>query len=266
VADIAFLGYGRMAQAISAGLDASGRIPFARQAASDLPASELSGLSNRLGIRAAASNAELASLAPVIVVAVKPHQVRSALKEIAPAAAGRLVVSIAAGVDLAALADPLPGSARVVRVIPNLPALAGHGVTLLCAPEGVPRDDVDKVRRLFESVGSVFELPESLFNEGTAVSGSGPAYFWLFMEAMVRGAVRLGLPWDLARQLVVGTCLGSAATALARPDLGLAELRDQVTSPGGTTAAGLLELERGALTALVHEALASACERGRRLA
>jgi pyrroline-5-carboxylate reductase len=262
--EVAFLGYGRMAQAVSAGLDRSGRVPYARQAASDLLAANLGELSARLGFKAAASNSELASLAPRVIIAVTPHQVRQVLTEAAGALAGRLVISIAAGVTLSSLGALIPKS-RVVRVIPNLPALAGQGVALMCAKEGAPRADLDRARAIFEAVGSVFELDERRFDDGMAVSGSGPAFFFLFMEAMIRGAARLGLTWDMARELVVKTCLGAAATAAARPEASLAELRDQVASPGGATAEGLLELERGSLTAIVHDALLATAEKGRDL-
>jgi pyrroline-5-carboxylate reductase len=262
--EVAFLGYGRMAQAISAGLDRSKLVPYARQAASDIAADNLASLSSSRGFKAAKSNLELASLAPTVVVAVKPHQVRGALTEVSSALSGRLVISIAAGVTLRSLSALLPESS-VVRVIPNLPAMAGQGVTLMCAEKEVARADLDKARAIFEAVGSVIELDEARFNEGMAVSGSGPAFFFLFMEAMIRGAARLGLTWDMARELVVKTCLGSAATALARPEAALAELRDAVASPGGATAEGLLELERGSLTALVHDALLATAEKGRDL-
>jgi pyrroline-5-carboxylate reductase len=262
--DVAFLGYGRMAQAISAGLDRSGLAPFGRQAASDPPLKGFSDLAARLGLRAAESNLAAAGSAPLVIVAVKPHQVREVLTEVAPALAGRLLVSIAAGVTLQTLGALAPG-AVIVRVIPNLPALAGQGVTLMCAGGSVPPEALQRVRAVFEGVGSVYELGEPLFNEGMAVSGSGPAFFFSFMEAMIRGAARLGLTWDLARELVVKTCLGAAATALASPKTALADLRDQVASPGGATAEGLLELERGALAALVHDALLATADKGRDL-
>ncbi|MDR0620577.1 MAG: pyrroline-5-carboxylate reductase [Deltaproteobacteria bacterium] len=264
--EVAFLGYGRMAQAISRGLDQGGLVPYRRQAAHDVLADHLSALSAQRGFKAAAGNRELVKLAPVVIVAVKPHQVRSVLEEVRDDIGDRLVISIAAGVTLATLASLLPPGAGLVRVIPNLPALVGHGMTLICAPYGTPPERLDKAKAIFGAVGNVAVLGEELFNEGTAVSGSGPAYFFLVMEAMIRGAVRLGLTWDAARELVLRTALGSAMTALESPELSLAQLRDQVTSPGGTTAEGLLELENGAITALFHRALKAASDKGAKLA
>jgi pyrroline-5-carboxylate reductase len=262
---VGFLGYGRMAQAISEGLDRSGLAPYKRQMASDVAKGPLGRLREKRGFLEAKDNAHLVQKSPIIVVAVKPHQVRGLLTEVRDFVKDQLLISIAAGVTLATLAELVPEGASLVRVIPNLPALVGEGVTLLTAPPKTDERDLENARKVFSAVGEVFDVPESLFNEGTAVSGSGPAYFFQAMEAMVRGAVRLGIPWDLARKLVQKTCLGAAATAIARPELGLAELRDQVTSPGGTTAEGLLALERGGLTSLLHDALKAASDRGKGL-
>ncbi|MDR1298428.1 MAG: pyrroline-5-carboxylate reductase [Deltaproteobacteria bacterium] len=264
-ARVGFLGYGRMAQAISQGLDRSGLVPYAGQAAYDILTEKLEGLAGERGFKPAGSVGGLVGSAPLIIVAVKPHQVNRLLREAAAAATDQLFVSIAAGVTLSDLAEPLPKTVGLVRVIPNIPALVGQGMTLICAPEGGPPENLRRAREIFEAVGSVAVLDESLFNEGTAVSGSGPAYFFLFMEAMIRGAARLGLTWDLARELVLKTALGSAQTALANPGLSLADLRDQVASPGGTTAEGLLAMEEGALTAVVLHALQAASDKGRDL-
>jgi pyrroline-5-carboxylate reductase len=223
-------------------------------------------LSRQRGFRAAEGNGELFRLAPLVIVAVKPHQVRQALEDVAQDIGRHLVISIAAGVSLRTLSPLLPDEAGLVRVIPNLPALAGQGLTLACAPRTDPPEFLERAKAIFGAVGSVVVLDESLFDLGTAVSGSGPAYFFLVMEAMIRGAVRLGLSWDTARELVLRTALGSAHAALAMPDSHLADLRDQVTSPGGTTAEGLLELEKGGLTALFQKALQAASDKGGQLA
>jgi pyrroline-5-carboxylate reductase len=254
-----------MAQAISEGLDKSQLVPYGRQLASDLAAGMLDGLRERRGIKVATDNLKLAEKSPIVIVAVKPHQVRGALSQIREALNDKLVISIAAGVTLATLGELVPEGCSLVRVIPNLPALVGKGVTLISAPPATDKEDLDNARKIFSAVGEVVDIPEAMFNEGTAVSGSGPAYFFLVMEAMIRGAVRLGLTWDQARRLVVRTCEGAAATALARPGQNLADLRDQVTSPGGTTAEGLLVLEEGAINALFHAALKAASDRGKEL-
>ncbi|MDR1487700.1 MAG: pyrroline-5-carboxylate reductase [Deltaproteobacteria bacterium] len=271
--DIGFLGYGRMAQAISEGLDRTKRMPYSSQAASDIAAQQLAALAAQRNIKAADDNQQVVDLAPVVVVAVKPHQVKEALSKIKETISSnpkayqeKLFISIAAGVRLSVLAECLGPKVHLVRVIPNLPALVGQGMTLLCAPPQTPQEHIETAKSVFEAVGSVMVLDESKFDVGTAVSGSGPAYFFLVMEAMIRGAVRLGITWDDARELVFKVALGSALTALARPDLALADLRDQVTSPGGSTAEALYELENGSLTALFHKALQAASEKNSKLA
>jgi pyrroline-5-carboxylate reductase len=255
-----------MAQAISEGLDSSGLVPYKKQLAFDVAVGMLEGMRERRGILIASDGPRLAEKSPIVVVAVKPHQVRQALSGMREALKDRLVISIAAGVTLSMLSELVPEGCSLVRVMPNLPALVGKGMTLMAAPPSTDKEDLENARKIFNAVGEVVDLPESLFNEGMAVSGSGPAYFFLAMEAMIRGAVRLGLTWDTARKLVLRTCEGAAATALARPGVHLAELRDQVTSPGGTTAEGLLVLEEGALTALFHATLTAVADKGRNLA
>ena len=264
--EVGFLGYGRMAQAISEGLNRRGLVPYARQAAGDLMAGQLEKLAGERRFHPFQNNRDLAAGCPVVIVAVKPHQVLAVLEEVRPVAKGRLFISIAAGVRLADLAACLPKSAGLIRVIPNLPALVGQGLTLICAPPAAAPEHRAKARAIFEAVGAVEELEEAKFDAGTAVSGSGPAYFFLVMEALIRGAVRLGLTWETARKLVLETARGSAEAALARPDLHLAALRDQVTSPGGTTAEALQVLETAGLSGLLAEALEAAAEKGGRLA
>lgn len=254
-----------MAQAISEGLDKSGLAVYARQMASDINKGPLEKVQGERGFTIAPNNKALLEKSPIVVIAVKPHQVRQALTEVHEAINEQLFISIAAGITLSTLEEYIPQPASIIRVIPNLPALVGKGVTLLASLPNTNKEDVENAKKIFSAVGEVVELPESLFNQGTAVSGSGPAYFFLVMEAMIRGAVRLGLPWDLARKLVVKTCEGAAATALARPRQHLSDLRDQVTSPGGTTAEGLLALEEGKINALFQEALKAAALRGREL-
>jgi len=183
--EVGFLGYGRMAQAISEGL--SGRVPYSRQAASDLPGGAWLKPAEERRLHPAPDNRRLTALSSVVILAVKPHQVREVLEEIRPAAPGRLFISIAAGLKLADLRAWLPKTAGLVRVMPNLPILAGRGLSLMCAPPKTPAKHLDQARAIFEAVGEVVELEEAQFDVGTAVSGSGPAFFFLVMEALTRG-------------------------------------------------------------------------------
>jgi pyrroline-5-carboxylate reductase len=262
---VGFLGYGKMAQAISEGLNRSGLAAYKNQAASDIQTSSLLNSAQSRGFTAASDNIELINMSPLVIIAVKPHQVQSVLSQAKESISGQLFISIAAGVTLSQLRSWLPAQAGLIRVIPNLPALVSRGVTLVCAENDSDPKHLAKAKEIFQSVGVVVELAEKYFNEGTAVSGSGPAYFFLVMEALIRGAVRLGLTWETARELVLRTAQGAAETAINNPDISLAQLRDQVTSPGGTTAEGLYVLEEGALTALFQAALEAATAKAKNL-
>lgn len=263
--EIGFLGYGKMAGAVSQGLDKNGLIPYSRQMASGRDRRKLAAGAGARGLTLAADNRDLAARSRVLVLGVKPGQVRGVLEELRELINDQLIISLAAGVRLEDMRPWLPRGASLVRAMPNVAALAGCGATLLCASPGTPPESFALANKIFASVGLCLEMDESLFDAGGAVSGSGPAYFFSFMENMVRGAVRLGLPWDAAKTLALQTALGSAQTALLNRDRPLAELRDMVTSPGGTTAEALLVMERAGLGGIVQEALEAAAEKSKKL-
>lgn len=203
----------------------------------------------------------------VVVFAVKPQSLESVLPEYAERFGDApLYVSIAAGKDLAFYARHLGPDARVIRAMPNTPALVGRGMTALCANACVTDADREIASALFAAVGQVAEVPEAAMHAVTALSGSGPAYAFLFMEALAEAGARLGLDASLARHLAMQTVAG--ATALAAKDTrDLASLRRDVTSPGGTTEAALSVLmENGALTALMGRAMTAADARSKELA
>lgn len=263
--DIGFLGYGRMAGAISGGLNDSGLIPFGRQLVSGRNRARLNAEAERWGLAVAGDNRDLVRRSAVVVLGVKPRQAEDVLEEVRADLTGRLVISLAAGVNLDSLRRWLPPDTAVVRSMPNVAALVGRGATLICAPGGADPKHLARAREIFESVGLCLELEEKLFDAASALSGSGPAYFFSIMEALTRGAARLGLPWDTARILAVQTALGAAETAARRPGQSLADLRDMVTSPGGTTAEALLVLEKGGLGGLLQEAMAAAKDKSENL-
>jgi pyrroline-5-carboxylate reductase len=205
----------------------------------------------------------VAAASDVVVLALKPQHMAAVLEEINPIDPDRLVVSIAAGVTLEQLCEGL-GTQRIVRVMPNTPALIGAGASGFCRATGASAADGSLVRRLLEAVGRCWELPESLMDAVTGLSGSGPAFVFLFIEALSDGGVRMGLPRDVARELATQTVLGAAQLAAAGSEHP-AQLKDRVTSPGGTTIAGLHALERGAFRGLVMSAVQAATERSREL-
>ncbi len=263
--EIGFLGYGKMSGAVSRGLDKNGLIPFNRQMASARDREKLVKGAGLWGLTPAADNRELVKRCRSVVLGVKPKQIQGILEEIQDLVGDRLIISMAAGVRLEDMRPLLPRGANLVRTMPNVAALTGQGATIICAAPGTSPDSFARAVQIFGSVGRCFELDENLFDAGGAVSGSGPAYFFSFMENLIRGAVRLGLPWDTAKALVLQTALGSAETAAGNPETHLADLRDMVTSPGGTTAEALAVMENHGWGGIVQQALAAANDKSKKL-
>lgn len=278
---IAIIGGGNMGEALLAGLIKSGR------PARDLVVAEKS--SGRAEYLSRTYSARVTGLADAVedaafvILAVKPADVDSITAEIADAASKaqgnsveQVLVSVVAGMTTGFYEARLPAGFPVIRVMPNAPALVGAGVSALAPGRFATADQLAEAAQLFESVGGVLTVPESQIDAVTAVSGSGPAYFFLFLEALVDAGVAGGLSRAVTTDLAVQTMAGSAAMLLerleaaradnsGRPDTTAAELRALVTSPGGTTAAGLRELERGGLRAAVAAAVDAAKTRSEQL-
>jgi pyrroline-5-carboxylate reductase len=254
------VGGGRMGEALLAGLVSRGWAPPAELAVVErLPArrAELAHTFPEVAVLEEPVAAEGA------VVAVKPADVAATCAELAATGTTR-VLSIAAGVTIAALRDALGPDVAVLRAMPNTPAVVGAGASALAAAPGVGADDVAWGRSLLEAVGVVVEIDESKLDAVTGLSGSGPAYVFLVAESLIEAGVLVGLPREVAEVLAVQTLLGSARL-LESSDEHAATLRAQVTSPGGTTAAGLQALERGGLRAAILDAVQAATERSREL-
>jgi pyrroline-5-carboxylate reductase len=265
---IGLVGGGAMAGALATGLVAAG-VPRESLCASDPDPARRRALEDAPGIATCAGNAAAVARSDLVVLAVKPAVVVPALEALAREPgldlARPLWVSIAAGVPLARLAAALPPGARVVRAMPNAPALVGAGATALCTGAAATPADRAAARALFEAVGRVWEAPsEALLDAVTGLSGSGPAYTAVFLEALGDAGVRMGLPREAAHLLACQTVLGTARMAL-ETGRHPAALKDQVTSPGGTTIAGLERLEAGGLRAAVFAAVEAATRRAREL-
>ncbi len=263
---IGFLGAGAMGEALAAGVCAAG-VPAERLRAADPVVERGKALEERLGVRCGTDNLEVLAESDLVVLAVKPGMVVDVLGPLrdAPDARRVLWVSIAAGVSLATLRASLPTGARVIRAMPNTPALVGAGATAFAAGAGCSDADRMHARGLFEAVGLAWEAPdEALLDAVTGLSGSGPAYVFVLLEALSDAGVRMGLPRDAAAALATQTVFGAAKLAL-ESGRHPASLKDQVTSPGGTTIAGLEALERGGLRAAVYAAVAAATARSREL-
>ncbi len=263
---IGFIGGGAMAEALAGGLVAAGVAP-ANILASDVAPERRERLAAALGIATTADNARVARASDVVVIAVKPGVVEAALAGFPAdsAQSGPLWISIAAGVPLARLAASLPARARIVRAMPNTPALVRAAATALCANAAAGAADVALARELFEAVGSVWIAEnEAQLDAVTGLSGSGPAYVFLLLEALGAAGERMGLPRPAADRLASQTVFGAAKLAL-ESERSPAELRQQVSSPGGTTLAGLARLEALGFREAIEAAVEAATLRSREL-
>lgn len=264
---LAVLGAGMMGGALTRGLVASGAMPASgiRLFDTNEPAAVAVAAQLGHGARAMSSAQAAVTDADLILVAVKPQIVSLALAEIAPLMSpAHLVISIAAGVRLTTLEELLPAGIPVIRSMPNTPALVGKGATALSRGAQATAEHLALAQSLFAGVGLSVEVPERLLDAVTGLSGSGPAYVYLIIEALTDGGVKEGLPRDTARLLAVQTVLG-AAQMVTDSGLHPAQLKDNVTTPGGTTIAGLHVLERAGLRAALMDAVQTAAERAREL-
>jgi pyrroline-5-carboxylate reductase len=262
---IAMIGAGNMAGALVRGLLASGRVTADRLRASDVLADKREAFSRAHGIETSDDNAALAGWADIVVLAVKPQVIAQACATFASAVRPEtLVVSIAAGVTLRALGALLPRSERFVRAMPNTPAIALAGATALAGSPGASTGDVAAATALFEAVGRVVTVEEPLLDAVTGLSGSGPAYVMRVIEALTEGGVTAGLERATAELLATTVVFGSAKLLVETGDTPK-HLREMVTSPNGTTVAGLRALEAGGLVEALISAVKSATERSREL-
>jgi len=264
---IGFIGSGAMAEALAGGLIAAGVAP-ADILAADVAADRREHLAKHLGVRTAEANGEVVRSCPIAVLAVKPAVVEPVLEELRGDVADLaepLWISIAAGVPIARLEAHLPDGARVVRAMPNTPALVRAGATAICGNVAASRDDLAAARELFDSVGITWEAPrEDLLDPVTGLSGSGPAYLFAFLEAFADAGAQVGLPAETAARLAAQTVYGAAKLAL-ESDESPATLRERVSSPGGTTLAGLAQLDAGGFRSAIAGAVAAATRRAREL-
>ncbi|MFC3913291.1 pyrroline-5-carboxylate reductase [Pseudaeromonas sharmana] len=262
--NIAFIGGGNMARSLVSGLIHAG-YPAACIRVTDLDQDKLDALQQEFGVQTFLDNFAAADGADVLVLAVKPQYMAEALDELTERLGTygeRLVISIAAGISVTRLSALLGGHRRIVRCMPNTPALIGLGMTGLFADPSVPVADCGFAESMLQSVGkTVWVGTESGINSVIAASGSAPAYFFLFMEAMAAEAQRMGFSAEQARLLVQQTALGAAQMVVDNPQLELATLRAQVTSKGGTTAEAIRSFEEQGLANMVSTAMQAAVTR-----
>ena len=262
---IGFLGAGKMATALARGFLNAKLVKANQLIAADPFDAARKHFASETGAKTTGANLEAAKAANILILATKPDQVTAALTEISSAfTQNHLVISIAAGITLAKLEAALPASARVIRVMPNTPALVGAGASGFALGKNATAADAELAKKLLSAVGIALQVKENLLDAVTGLSGSGPAYVYQFIEALSDGGVAAGLPRDVATRLAAQTVLGGAKMVL---DTGIhpGALKDQVTSPGGTTIEGLHELEKGKLRATVMSAVRAATEKSKKL-
>jgi pyrroline-5-carboxylate reductase len=260
---IGFLGAGRMATALAKGFVRAGLATPKDLIASDPIQNACSAFAKETSAKTTSSNVAVAKFAQVLILAVKPDQTAAVLADIRDSFTEKhLLISIAAGVPLARLEAGLGSTARLVRVMPNTPALVGASASAFAMAKSASPADCELTQKLFSAVGMAFQVKESLLDAVTGLSGSGPAYVYLFIEALSDGGVAAGLPRDVATQLAAQTVLGSARMVL-ETGMHPGALKDMVTSPGGTTIEGVHELEKGKLRGTVISAVRAAADKSK---
>ncbi len=262
---IGFVGAGNMAEALIRGLVRGNHVAATRILASAPRRERLAELAAAYGIDVTTDNASVAERASVVVLSVKPQILDKVLREIAERLKpGTLLISIAAGVDTATIEAAVPDGVRVVRAMPNTPALVGAAATAVSGGKRAVEADLAIARALFDAVGITVELDESHLDAVTGLSGSGPAYIFLILEALADAGVKVGLARRNAQLLAAQTVMGSAKLLL-ETDEHPGKLKDMVTSPGGTAIAGLHTLEEGGLRTTLMNAVETATKRAREL-
>ncbi len=262
---IAFIGGGQMAEALIKGILSRGIVSAENISCSEPNRNRREYIAREYGITVYAENVKAVSGAEAIVLAVKPQVISSVLQEIANTVDDtQLVISIAAGISTEFIEAGIGREKRVIRVMPNTPALVQQGATALCRGSSATVEDLARARSLFEAVGVAVEVQESLMDAVTGLSGSGPAWCFTFMDALIQAGVKEGLSRDVASTLAVQTVIG-AAEICKQTGKEPAQLTAMVTSPGGTTIHGMYRLHEKGFTAAVMDAVSAATARSREL-
>lgn len=262
---IGFLGAGKMATALARGFVSAKLTSAKHLVASDVIEAARKAFADETGVKPMPTNLAVCKAASILILAVKPDQVVGVLGEIRDhVSAKHLVISIAAGVPLARLEAGLAPGSRVIRVMPNTPALIGASASAFAIGKHATPADAALAQKLFASVGLALQVKESLLDAVTGLSGSGPAYGYQIIEALSDGGVAAGLPREIATKLAAQTLLGGAQMVL-ETGLHPGALKDMVTSPGGTTIEGIHELEKGGLRAALINAVRAASDKAQKL-
>ncbi len=258
---LGFIGAGNMAEAMIRGIIQNQVVLPDKILVSDISVERREHLAGTFDVKTAADNGSLVDQSSVIFLAVKPQAVQGVLKGIGETMeSDKLLISIAAGVPIQTLSDGLPKGPRIVRTMPNTPVTVMEGAMGIASDSPALPEDLETVETLFRPIGRTVRIEEKLIDAVTGLSGSGPAYVFMILEALADGGVKMGLPRDVAETLAAQTLMGSAKLFLeTRTNPG--ELKCRVTSPGGTTIAGIHEMEKGAIRAALMNAVEAATKR-----
>jgi len=263
---VAVIGGGKMGSIIAQALISRKLLPAKDIIVTDIDAARLDFLRSSMKLKVSHNNEKAVKGADIIILAVKPQTMAATLKEIRSAIdKSKMVISIAAGITTDFIENALTKGVRVVRVMPNTPAQVGAGAAAVAKGSCAKAGDIKLTRAIFNSVGISVEVEEKLMDAVTGLSGSGPAYFFLIIEALIDAGLKTGLSRNLAKQLASQTMLGAARLCI-ESDKEPAQLREMVTSPNGTTFAGLKVMEQGNIRALIISAVAAATKRSKELA
>jgi pyrroline-5-carboxylate reductase len=262
---VGFIGGGNMGEALIKGLIAANLVPAEAVYASDVRIERLRALDQQYGVQLCEDNGELVRQVDVVILAVKPQIMAPVVRHIASAVTRKkLLISIAAGVSTATIRAALGKDARLIRVMPNTPALVLEGATAIAKAEGLEPGDLDTAGEIFSAVGRVVTLDEELMDAVTGLSGSGPAYVAIVVESLADGGVKMGLDRLTAMTLATQTVLG-AARLMLETGMHPGALKDMVSSPGGTTIAGIAAMEEGGIRNTLIKAVERATQRSREL-
>ena len=262
---LGFIGVGNMGEALLRGIISSGLMPPADIFASDADSEKLSGLVDELGITAVEGNCELVQRASVVLFALKPNIIEKVLSEVSPHInPPKWCISIAAGIKTDVIENILQPETPVVRVMPNTPAMVSAGMAAICPGQYASEEHMQKTRQIFQAVGKAITVQEKLMDAVTALSGSGPAFVFLIIESLTDAGVQLGLSHADAAIMAAQTVFG-ASKMLVDTGEHPAVLKNKVTSPGGTTAAGLYQLENKGARAAIIDAVVAAAARSKQL-
>ena len=262
---IGIIGGGAMAENILRGMLQADLLPAEQITVSDVRPERLTYLKGAFKVKTLLDNVDLASKADIIIIAVKPQNMKGLLDEIKPVInEKKLILSIAAGVKTKTIADGLAGKGRIIRSMPNIAAKVLESASALSTGPASTGEDLAAAKKIFEAIGKIVVINEELMDAVTGLSGSGPAYFFLFIEALAEGGVKAGLSRAVALKLAAQTCFGAAKLILETEEHP-AVLKDQVISPGGTTSAGIEVLEKGAVRGMLMNAVAAAADRSKEL-